>query len=412
MEKHLFKGVGRLSQAVFERAQGSMIFTTTGARVLDFTSQIGVTNTGHCHPQVVDAAKAQIDNMIMAQVNLGYHAPMMELTQQLLDVMPSKHLDRIFYSTTGAEAVENAIKLAKHSTGRQGVMVFQGGYHGRTALTMAMTTSSVIYRQRMGSNPASVFTLPFPYELHGQSVESCLEAIHLFFKQQAVPEEIACMVIEPVLGEGGYVPAPTAFLQGLRNICSQHGILLIADEVQTGFGRTGKLFATEHHPNFEPDILVMAKGLASGFPLSAVAAPAILADSQAPGTMGGTYAGNVVACAAAVATQNVIRDEGLVERSRDRGKKLWTGLLDLQDRYDVIRDVRGPGCMIGLEFEPDAPEGINKLVSQACFENGMLLLPASVYPTIRFIPPLTVSDDEIEMGLNIFEKSLKEVLER
>jgi len=275
-----------------------------------------------------------------------------------------------------------------------------------------MTTSSVIYRQRMGSNPASVFTLPFPYELHGQSVESCLEEIHLFFKQQALPEEIACMVIEPVLGEGGYVPAPTAFLQGLRNICSQHGILLIADEVQTGFGRTGKLFATEHHPNFEPDILVMAKGLASGFPLSAVAAPAILADSQAPGTMGGTYAGNVVACAAAVATQNVIRDEGLVERSRDRGKKLWAGLLDLQDRYDVIRDVRGPGCMIGLEFEPDAPEGINKLVSQACFENGMLLLPASVYPTIRFIPPLTVSDDEIEMGLNIFEKSLKEVLER
>lgn len=412
MEKHLFKGVGRLSQAVFERAQGSMIFTTTGNRVLDFTSQIGVTNTGHCHPRVVDAAKAQIDNMIMAQVNLGYHAPMMELTQQLLDVMPSKYLDRIFYSTTGAEAVENAIKLAKHSTGRQGVMVFQGGYHGRTALTMAMTTSSVIYRQRMGSNPASVFTLPFPYELHGQSVESCLEAIHLFFKQQALPEEIACMVIEPVLGEGGYVPAPTAFLQGLRDICSQHGILLIADEVQTGFGRTGKLFATEYHPNFEPDILVMAKGLASGFPLSAVAAPAILADSQAPGTMGGTYAGNVVACAAAVATQNVIRDEGLVERSRDRGKKLWTGLLDLQDRYDVIRDVRGPGCMIGLEFEPDAPEGINKLVSQACFENGMLLLPASVYPTIRFIPPLTVSDDEIEMGLNIFEKSLKEVLER
>jgi len=412
MEKHLFKGVGRLSQAVFERAQGSMIFTTTGNRVLDFTSQIGVTNTGHCHPRVVSAAKAQIDNMIMAQVNLGYHAPMMELTQQLLDVMPSKYLDRIFYSTTGAEAVENAIKLAKHSTGRQGVMVFQGGYHGRTALTMAMTTSSVIYRQRMGSNPASVFTLPFPYELHGQSVESCLEAIHLFFKQQALPEEIACMVIEPVLGEGGYVPAPTAFLQGLRDICSQHGILLIADEVQTGFGRTGKLFATEYHPNFEPDILVMAKGLASGFPLSAVAAPAILADSQAPGTMGGTYAGNVVACAAAVATQNVIRDEGLVERSRDRGKKLWTGLLDLQDRYDVIRDVRGPGCMIGLEFEPDAPEGINKLVSQACFENGMLLLPASVYPTIRFIPPLTVSDDEIEMGLNIFEKSLKEVLER
>lgn len=412
MEKHLFKGVGRLSQAVFDRAQGSMIFTTTGRRLLDFTSQIGVTNTGHCHPVVVEAAKTQIDKMVMAQVNLGYHAPMMELTQELINVMPSKKLDRIFYSTTGAEAVENAIKLAKYSTGRQGIIVFQGGYHGRTALTMAMTTSSVIYRQRMGSNPSSIFTLPFPYELHGKSVESCLEEIQLLFKQQALPEEIACMVIEPVLGEGGYVQAPTAFLEGLREICSQHGILLIADEVQSGFGRSGELFATQHHPNFEPDILVMAKGLASGFPLSAVAAPAELADQQAPGTMGGTYAGNVVACAAAVATQKVIRDEGLVERSRDQGAKLKTGLSELQDRYDVIRDVRGPGCMIGLEFQPDSPEGINKLVSQACFDNGMLLLPASVFPTIRFIPPLTVSDEEIEMGLDVFEKSLKEVIER
>lgn len=415
MEKHLFKGVGRLSQAVFDKAQGSMVFTNTGRRLLDFTSQIGVTNTGHCHPAVVEAAKAQIDKMVMSQVNLGYHTPMMELTEELVNIMPSEKLDRIFYSTTGAEAVENAIKLAKFATGRQGVIVFQGGYHGRTALTMAMTTSSVIYRQRMGSNPSSIYTLPFPYELHGQhqSVESCLEEIQLFFKQQAIPEEIACMVIEPVLGEGGYVSAPTAFLEGLRDICSEHGILLIADEVQTGFGRTGKLFATQHHPNVEPDILVMAKGLASGFPLSAVAARAELADQQVPGTMGGTYAGNVVACAAAVATQKVIRDEGLVERSRIQGAKLKEGLLELQDRFpDFIRDVRGPGCMVGLEFQPDAPEGINKSVSQSCFENGMLLLPASVFPTIRFIPPLTVSDEEVQMGLDIFEKSLKEVIEK
>jgi len=415
--ENLFQGVGRLSQVVFKRAKGSFIYTTCGRELLDFTSQIGVTNTGHCHPKVVDAAKAQIDKLVMGQVNLGYHGPMLELTEELVNnknILPSKNLDRIFYATTGAEAVENAIKLAKYcKPGRSGVIVFQGGYHGRTALTMALTSSSVIYKQRMSSNPSNIYTLPFPYELHGYSVESCLEEVRLLFQQQILAEEVACMLIEPVLGEGGYVPVPASYLKGLREICKEHGILLIMDEVQTGFGRTGEYFATKLHPGIEPDILIMAKGLASGFPLSAIAASSDLADQQPPGTMGGTYAGNAVSCAAAIATQQVIQEEGLVQRSREQGAKLKSGLLDIQQRYkDVIRDVRGPGCMIGVEFyNIDEKPKINTLVSQACFRNNMLLLPASVYPTLRFIPPLTVSDDEIEMGLHIFEKSLKEVIE-
>lgn len=415
--EHLFKGVGRLSQVTFNQAKGSFIYTTCNRKLLDFTSQIGVTNTGHNHPKVIKAAKAQIDKLVMGQVNLGYHAPMIDLTNELVnneEIFPSKKLNRVFYATTGAEAVENAIKLAKYcKPGRSGVIVFQGGYHGRTGLTMAMTSSSNIYKQRMSSNPSNIYTLPFPYELHGQhTVDSSLNEIGLLFKQQVLPEEIACIVIEPVLGEGGYVPAQTSFLKGLQDICAEHGILLILDEVQTGFGRTGEYFATKLHKGIEPDILIMAKGLASGFPLSAIATSDTLADQQAPGTMGGTYAGNAVACAAALATQEVIQEEDLIQRSKIQGAKLKQGLLDLKQKYNVIRDVRGPGCMIGVEFYPDESKKLNTLVSQACFKNGMLLLPASVYPTLRFIPPLTVSDDEIDLGLMIFEKSLKEVIEK
>lgn len=408
--EHLFRGVGRLSNVVMDRAKGSFVSTTSGERLLDFSSGIGVTNTGHCHPKVVEAAKSQCDKLVHGQVNLAYHQPMLDLTEDLVkNCMPDKSLDRIFYSTTGAEAVENAVKLARYTTGRPHTIVFQGGYHGRTQLTMSMTSSSVIYRQKM-ANTNNVFVTPFPYELHGISTEFALEQLQLLFQQQVLPEEVACMVIEPVLGEGGYVPAPPEFLQGLRSICDMHGILLVVDEVQTGFGRTGQLFACNNV--VRPDILVMAKGLASGFPLSAVASRAELADQQDPGTMGGTYAGNAVSCAAALATQQVIRDKGLVENSQKMGTRLKNGLLELQASHpDVIRDVRGLGCMIGVELNESIAAGTSKAISQACFENGMILLPASVFPTVRFIPPLTVTEAEIDMGLDIFSKSLKEVVQ-
>merc|ERR1712070_418922 len=288
-------------------------------------------------------------------------------------------------------------------------MGFQGGYHGRTALTMAMTSSSVVYKQNMTNlNPSNIYRVPFPYELQGYSVEYCLNELELLFQQQVLAKEIACMILEPVLGEGGYVQAPVEFLQGLQKICKQHGILLIIDEVQTGFGRTGKMMA--HSGLVEPDILVMAKGLASGYPISAVAAPGYLADQQAPGSMGGTYAGHAVSCAAAIETIEVMQDEKLPERAMIQGSKLKDGLKELQTSFgkDIIRDVRGPGCMIGVEF---STPGFNKKVSEACLQNGMLLLTASVYPSMRFIPPLTVSDEEIDIGLDIFQKSIEDVLQ-
>mmetsp|Transcript_7431 Transcript_7431/g.13665 ORF Transcript_7431/g.13665 Transcript_7431/m.13665 type:complete len:409 (-) Transcript_7431:36-1262(-) len=406
--EHLFRGVGRLSTVVMDRAKGSFVWTATGERLLDFSSGIGVTNTGHCHPRVVKAAKDQCDKLVHGQVNLAYHQPMLDLTTELMDnCMPDASLDRIFYSTTGAEAVENAVKLAKYTTGRPHTIVFQGGYHGRTSLTMSMTTSSVIYRQKM-SSPQNIFVSSFPYELHGISVKSALSDLRLMFQQQVLPEEVAAMVIEPILGEGGYVPAPPEFLQSLRQVCDEHGILLVVDEVQTGFGRTGKLFACQDV--VRPDILVMAKGLASGFPLSAIATRADLSDQQEPGTMGGTYAGNVVSCAAALATQKVIREEGLVENAQKMGKRLESGLKELQSEHsEMIRDVRGLGCMIGVELNEKVAPGTSKTLSQACFRNGMILLAASVFPTVRFIPPLTISTEEVDMGLELFEKSLKEI---
>jgi len=407
--EHLFRGVGRLSTVVMDRAKGSFVWTATGERLLDFSSGIGVTNTGHCHPRVVQAAKDQCDKLVHGQVNLAYHQPMLDLTTDLMNHggMPDASLNRIFYATTGAEAVENAVKLAKYTTGRPHTLVFQGGYHGRTSLTMSMTTSSVIYRQKMCS-PQNIFVSSFPYELHGKSVESALSDLKLMFQQQVLPEEVACMVIEPVLGEGGYVPAPPEFLEALRQMCDEHGILLILDEVQTGFGRCGKLFACQDV--VRPDILIMAKGLASGFPLSAIATRANLSDQQEPGTMGGTYAGNAISCAAALATQQVIREEGLVENAQKMGKRLESGLKELQSKHsDMIRDVRGLGCMIGVELNETVASGTSKALSQACFRNGMILLPASVFPTVRFIPPLTVNKEEVDMGLEIFEKSLIEV---
>jgi 4-aminobutyrate aminotransferase len=383
-------------------------FVISNIAMLTFALGIGVTNTGHCHPKVVEAAQKQCATLIHGQVNLAYHQPMLDLTNDLIQSMPCASLDRIFYATTGAEAVENAVKLAKYTTGRPNIICFQGGYHGRTQLTMSMTSSSVIYRQRMVT-PSSVFIAPFPYELHGQTVDYCLEQLQLLFQQQVIPDEVAAMVIEPVLGEGGYVPVPTEFMNSLRQICNEHGILWIVDEVQTGFGRTGKLFCSEHYPDAPPDILIMAKGLASGFPLSAIAASHKLTDQQDPGTMGGTYAGNAISCAAALATQRVIREEGLVENGKAMGDYLKAGLEELQTKYPIMKQVRGLGCMIGVEFQQDVAPGTNKALSQACFRNGMMLLPASVYPTVRFIPPLTVSKDEVDMALDIFERSLQEI---
>ena len=407
--------------------------------LLDFTSGIGVVNTGHCHPRVANAAAEQCKKIVHAQANIAYHEPMLDLIDELAPIMPHASLDTFFFATTGAEAVENAVKLCRHATGRQNVIVFQGGYHGRTALTMGMTTSSTIYSAGFGPFPPGIHVAPFPYELHGVSVAYCLEQLELLLKQRTPSSDVACMVLEPVLGEGGYVPCPPSFAKGIRDICNRHGILLVIDEVQTGFGRTGKLFASQRlfgdgdggdggaggggggvgESPMAPDVLVMAKGLASGFPLSGIASRRELMDRQPPGSMGGTYAGNAVACAAAAETQRVIREERLVENSEAMGARLTSGLHALADRLgqgggqggsSVVRDIRGHGCMVGLELDARFPPGTAKAIAQASAAKGLLLLNCSVYETVRFIPPLTVTAAEIDEALETFEETLKEVV--
>ena len=254
---------------------------------------------------------------------------------------------------------------------------------------------------------ANIYTSSYPYELHGISVENALDNLEHLFKTRTHPEEIAAMIVEPTLGEGGYLEAPKAFLDGLRGICDEHGILLIVDEVQTGFGRCGRLFACEGL--VQPDILVVAKGLASGFPLSAVVANNSLTDMQEPGSMGGTYAGNAVSCAAALATIRVIEEENLVTAAQERGEQLKQGLEGMAKRHPIVRDIRGPGCMVGVQLDAKTPPGTNKKLSLNCLDEDLLLLAASVYPTVRFIPPLTVSQEEIDIGLDRFEKALKKL---
>ncbi len=289
---------GRVTDIIVERGEGAYIYDVAGNRYLDFTCGIGVTNTGHCHPRVVEAAREQTGRIIHAQINILYHQPMLKLVEALRTVVPAA-LDTFFFANSGAECVEAAVKLARHATGRPGIVVFQGSFHGRTAQTMAMTTSKNTYRKHYQPLPAGVFVAPYPYWYrYGWDPETtsrwCLNELRHLLASQTAPSETAAIVIEPVLGEGGYVVAPISFLRGLRELCDEYGILLVADEVQTGFGRTGKFFASEHF-GVVPDIMTMAKGMASGFPLSGVAAARELMEKWMVGTHGGTYGGNAVA---------------------------------------------------------------------------------------------------------------------
>jgi len=406
---------GRVTDIIVERGEGAYVYDVAGNRYLDFTCGIGVTNTGHCHPRVVEAAREQTGRIIHAQINILYHQPMLKLVEALRTVVPAA-LDTFFFANSGAECVEAAVKLARHATGRPGIVVFQGSFHGRTAQTMAMTTSKNTYRKHYQPLPAGVFVAPYPYWYrYGWDPETtsrwCLNELRHLLASQTAPSETAAIVIEPVLGEGGYVVAPISFLRGLRELCDEYGILLVADEVQTGFGRTGKFFASEHF-GVVPDIMTMAKGMASGFPLSGVAAARELMEKWMVGTHGGTYGGNAVACAAAEATIGVIRD-GLLENATKMGTMLLDGLRDIQNRYPLLGDVRGLGLMIGTEFTlPDGSPAVDlaKQIIARCQAERLLLLSAGTYGnTIRWIPPLIVTPEQIAWSLAIFERALQAV---
>lgn len=412
-KSQIARGVGRMSDLIFTSGKGSYVYTSCGIRLLDFTTGIGVVNCGHSHPRIVEAAKKQCDKIVHSQVNLAHHEPMLELTDTLLPSLP-RGLDTIFYATTGAESVENAMKMAKACTGKHAVVVFRGGYHGRTFKTMAMTTSSRIYRQKFGALVPGIHVTPFPYEYHGVSSDDAMKSLEQLFKDTLHEEDVAAIIIEPVLGEGGYVPAPPDFLRRVREFANKRDILFVCDEVQTGFGRTGSLFACDsdwYGHDVEPDILCMAKGIANGFPLSAVATRREIADVLDPGMLGGTYAGNAVACAAAVETQKVLVEEKLFENSVIQGRRLRDNLAQIQSGTGgLIGDIRGLGCMVGVEFVEDAPAGIKQQVSQACLNNGLLIMGCSTFEVMRFVPPLNVTGEEIDIGTELFEKSIKEVL--
>lgn len=404
----------RSATIIADRGEGVYLYDTDGRRYMDFTSGIGVTNTGHAHPRVVQAIQAQAAKIIHAQVNIVYHEPLLQLTEELSRVMPSERLDTFFFSNSGAEAVEGAVKLAKAATGKTNIIVFQGSFHGRTHATMAMTTSKTIYRGGYQPLIPGIFVAPFPNAYaygwnEDQAIDFAIRELKRLLVMQTAPHETAAMVIEPVLGEGGYVPAPDRFLRELRQICDENDILLVADEVQSGFGRAGKWFAIEYS-GVTPDIVIMAKGLASGMPLSGIAANHALMEKWTPGSHGGTYGGNAVACAASVATIQVLHDEGLIENSARLGGLLMDELRRIQADHPEIGDVRGRGLMVATEFT--TPEGEPwgaraKAVAAACRERNLMLLTCGPYgQVIRWIPPLVVTEEQLREAIGIFEKAL------
>lgn len=404
------------------KKKGSYVYDIDGGKYLDFVSGIAVTNTGHCHPKVVKAIQDQAAKAIHAQVNVGMHTPMIELTKRVLDVLPKDKFDRVFYTNSGAEGVENAIKLARTYNKRQNIIAFRGGYHGRTMGTMAITSSKTVYHVGFGPFMPGGVIAPYPY-CHRCDVKAAAPSkfgneccgryereLDELLRTEVDASDVSAFIIEPIMGEGGYTVPPKGFMQALRRICDEKGILLIADEVQSGFCRTGKYFAFEHF-GVVPDIVVMAKGLASGMPLAAVASRSELATKQIPGSMGGTYAGNVISCAAAVATLDIFKEENTIENVKARSVEFFKGLRELQanKKYNIA-DVRGMGLMIALEFDDSAiAKGTAGKVTAAAIANGLLLMTTGPHETIRFMPPLNVTAGQIQDGLAIIKKALDSV---
>jgi len=413
---------GRITNLVVDHGEGSWLVTPEGERYLDYTAGIGVTNTGHAHPRVVAAVQEQAAKLLHGQQNIVFHEAGLRLYDRLAHLLPGGPWSA-FLSNSGAEAVEAAVKLARVATGRPAIIAFRYGFHGRTAQTMALTAAKDVYRGAFEPLPGSIYHTAYPYcyraagGAHDPAACTCdwEQQLDLLFHQLVYPDKVAAIIVEPVIGEGGYlVPTPT-FLPRLREITREHGILLIADEVQTGFGRTGEIFAVRHW-DVEPDILVMAKGIASGLPLSGILARTSIMDRLPAGSHGGTYGGNVVSCAAALATLDVIEDEGLVANARERGQQLLDGLRAITASRASVGDVRGLGLMVALEFvKPGEGDGrvpnpeLTKRVQGACFARKLMLLTAGTYVNvIRIIPPLVTTAEEVELALGLIAEALDE----
>ena len=397
-----------------DHGEGCYLYGTDGRRYLDFTAGIGVTSTGHCHPHVVEAARRQVGSLIHGQYTTVMHQPMLELVDRLGSVLP-EGLDSLFFANSGSEAVEASLRLSRQATGRPNVIVFHGGFHGRTVATATMTTSGTRFSAGFSPLMGGVHVAPFPNAYrYGWSEEEAtafaLKELDYIFATLTAPNETAAFVVEPVLGEGGYVPGNTAFFQGLRERADRYGILLVIDEIQTGFGRTGKFFGHQHF-DVRPDIITIAKGLASGFPLSGIAASEELMSKGWPGSQGGTYGGNAVSCAAAIATLEVIEKEDLVANAAARGAQLLDGAR--RNAIDGIGDVRGLGLLVGSEFtaaDGTADRAKAAAAQQLAAKKGLLLLTCGAHMNVvRMIPPLIVTADQIEDALKIWSEVLDEV---
>ncbi len=412
--QHVPRGVSNMHPIFTARAQGAQLWDIDGNEYIDFASGISVLNVGHNHPKVIQAVQAQLERFTHTCFQVTMYEPYIRLAERLNSLAPGEAPKKTLFLTSGAEAIENAIKIARAATHRPAVIAFSHSFHGRTLLGMSLTGKATAYKQDFGPYAPEIYHAPFPYVYRGWSSERALEALHELFQTEVTPDQVAAVLIEPVLGEGGYIPAPESFLRELRRITEAHGILLIADEIQTGFGRTGKLFAIEHS-GVVPDLITVAKSLAGGLPLSGVIGRAEVMDAPAAGGLGGTYAGNPLACAAGLAVLDIFEQEDLFARAQQLGTRLMERFRSLQSEVSALGDVRGLGPMIGLEFVHDpatrepAPEVADQILVEAR-EQGLILLKAGLYGNvIRIVAPLVIEEAHLSRGLETLCRVIKQV---
>ncbi len=410
-EAAVARGAANITQFYAEKASNAEVWDVEGNRYIDFAGGIGVLNVGHLHPKVVAAVENQLHQLMHTCFHVMPYEPYVALAEKLNSITPGDHAKKTLLLNTGAEAVENAVKVARAATGRSAVIAFNGAFHGRTMMGMALTGKVAPYKVGFGPFPAEVYHAPYPNDYYGVSAQDSLAALHGLLKTDVDPTRVAAIIIEPVQGEGGFYQAPAEFMQAIRELCDEHGILMIVDEVQSGFARTGKMFAIEH-TGVIPDLITMAKSLAGGMTLSALVGKAELMDAPGPGSVGSTYGGSPMACAAALATIEVIEEEGLLARSQAVGELITSRFLAMKENgLSCIGHIRAAGGMVACELfdtqgHPDA-EKARQLVAKAT-ASGLLLLSCGTYGnTIRVLVPLTASDALIEEGLDIMEQSLR-----
>ncbi|GGW47440.1 4-aminobutyrate--2-oxoglutarate transaminase [Vreelandella hamiltonii] len=414
-QKYVAAGAASPATAFADRAENAEIWDADGNRFIDFAGGIGVLNVGHRHPKVVAAVKAQLDKVMHTCQTVMPYEGYVKVAEKLSHIVPVRGHAKVMLANSGAEALENAVKIARAATGRSNVICFDGGYHGRTFYTMAMNGKVAPYQTDFGPMPGTVFRAPYPVPYHGVSEDEAIRGLKMTLKTDANPKDTAAIILEPVLGEGGFYPAPTSFLKKIREICDEHGMLMIIDEVQSGFGRTGKMFAIEHS-GVEPDMMTMAKSMADGMPISAIVGTDKVMDASGPNSLGGTYTGSPTACAAALAVMEIFEEENILEKSQALGEKLAARFNEWQDKFDCIDHVRNMGAMAAFELVNNKtdrtpnPELAAALCKKAR-EEGLILLSCGMYGnTIRFLMPVTIEDDVLNEGLDIIESCLESLI--